>query len=328
VTYYVNAHGKLAKTIRPLVKWKTDKPVDTVDEARYWFGGGCPATYGLAVITGPSGLLMVDEDSYKAEFGGAIELPAGAWIEGGGGQGGRHVYVRNAHGARNTAGTIAPGVDSRGEGGLSIAAPTWTFFPDGRATQWLPAEPITALRWPASLPLAEQGSTAAQAAAPRPARTASPGTPEDVSAEWAIHEVERKCAAWCEVARGTGLHVATSTFFGSLLRYLLATGVAVDELEEAAEPWLERHPDWTGSLEGWDSAPELWEWCVARALEEPWRLVAASGFDARFPWPELIPPVPGPDAPPIDQLAWQLSSHAQQCRAAHRARLDMLRSRR
>lgn len=327
VTYYVNAHGKLAKNIRPLVKWKTDKPVDTLDEARYWFGGGCSATYGLAVITGPSGVLMLDEDSYKAEFGGALELPAGSWVESGGGQGGRHVYVRNALGARNTAGTIAPGVDTRGEGGLSIAAPTWTFFPDGRATQWLPVELMDRLPWPASLPLAEQGTPVARAVTAR-AHSFEDEGPSEVGEAWALRRLQEAHDEWRAVARGLGLHTATGRFLGVLLRYLLATGVPEDDLLDAAEPWLEQHPDWGGSIEAWDSLPDFWEWCVARAVAGRWTFVEPGGLDARFPWPELIPATPAYDAPPADALAWQLSRLAKSSRATARARLDSLRSRR
>ncbi|MEV6648076.1 bifunctional DNA primase/polymerase [Amycolatopsis sp. NPDC051371] len=275
---------KLAKRIIPLIRWKNDKPLDTLEEVQRWFGTGGPdVVFGLALITGPSGLLMYDEDSYKEAFGAAAEIPAGAWIEAGGGRGGRHIYLSNPDGLRNTAGKVAGGVDTRGVGGLSVAAPTWTFFPDGSATQWRTTWPIAQLPHPSQLPPPPTAVTEASKSTPTHARTgantavraqytSTPGTPMIVDRRRAAELVTQAHAEWLDVAQGSGLHTATLSFLGVLLRYLFATGVTDDDIRDEVVVWLEQHDDWAGSIEGWDSLPSLLEWSLEAAQAEPWQL--------------------------------------------------------
>jgi len=104
--------------------------------------------YGIAIATGPAGLLVVDLDPAKdnqpsgAETLADIErqhgrrLPA-TWTVATP-RGGRHLYYRRPLSARlgNTAGRLGPGIDTRAVGGYVVAPPTITKGPDG-GEYWL-----------------------------------------------------------------------------------------------------------------------------------------------------------------------------------------------
>lgn len=135
-------------TKRPAVtSWETRATVDPARVERCWSAG----PYGIGIACGPSGLLVVDLDVPKPA-GHLVTGAAGGWehfaaVCAAAGQpvplgtyavrtpsGGRHLYY--AHPApsdpagpgavelRNTAGTLAPLVDTRGKGGYVVAAGT------------------------------------------------------------------------------------------------------------------------------------------------------------------------------------------------------------
>ncbi|MEM9652485.1 MAG: bifunctional DNA primase/polymerase [Actinomycetota bacterium] len=104
--------------------------------------------YGIAIATGPAGLLVVDLDPAKDdEPSGAQTL---AELEERNGQhlpptwtvatprGGRHLYYRCPAVTRlgNTCGRLGPGIDTRAVGGYVVAPPTVTTGPDG-GEYWL-----------------------------------------------------------------------------------------------------------------------------------------------------------------------------------------------
>ncbi|MFJ2610559.1 bifunctional DNA primase/polymerase [Streptomyces sp. NPDC087425] len=114
------------------------------------------APFNVGIATGPSGLLVVDLDMPKTnspESKGSSDAPGGAATFGAlceraghavpdtyrvrTASGGEHLYFTAPHGIRltNTAGTIAPLVDTRGWGGYVVAAgsrtPTGPYEPLG-----------------------------------------------------------------------------------------------------------------------------------------------------------------------------------------------------
>lgn len=275
VTY--DGDGK--KTIRPLIKWQRepDSVVTTPAQVERWFGLTGQAQ-GLAIATGA--VLAVDLDEYKAGYAG-VELPAGGWLEQHTGRGGGHVYLSNPDGQRNTAGGLGAGVDTRGDGGLSVAAPTRCYHADGRITQWQAVRPVSELPRPEHLP----------AAPPPAARRAqrersAPGTATAVTPEAAAFSVARARDEWLACVRGTR-HETLIRYFAVLVRYRLAQGAEVSELIGELEAAALEHPD-AQAGEEFESVDGAISWAVDQARATPWRLQVAEGFDARF-----APPDPG-----------------------------------
>ena len=121
----LHALGKL-----PLVKWKhlqtTPAPAAQI---RMWWRRWPDANIGI--ITGPvSGLLVVDIDIKHGGIDTIAKLEAtrGSLItmEATTATGGAHLLFRYPDGADlgNTAGKLGPGVDTRGAGGMIVAAPS------------------------------------------------------------------------------------------------------------------------------------------------------------------------------------------------------------
>ena len=112
----------------------------TVDEStiRQWWQS--EPRYNIGVACGSlSGVFVVDVDSHEAEARLAkLETEHGKLpptvevitIRG------RHLYFRypSQHAVRNTTSRIAPGIDSRGQGGYVLAPPS--IHPSGRAYAW------------------------------------------------------------------------------------------------------------------------------------------------------------------------------------------------
>jgi bifunctional DNA primase/polymerase-like protein/primase-like protein len=112
----------------------------TVDEStiRQWWQS--EPRYNIGVACGSlSGIFVVDVDSHEAEARLAkLEAEHGKLpptvevitIRG------RHLYFRypSKHAVRNTTSRIAPGIDSRGQGGYVLAPPS--IHPSGRAYAW------------------------------------------------------------------------------------------------------------------------------------------------------------------------------------------------
>jgi hypothetical protein len=290
--------ARLVKDFRPLIRWKTDKPLDTAAEVQTWFGGGRSAVYGLAIITGPSGLLVLDDDGYKAGRGSSLPVPAGAWVEAGGGRGGAHVYLSNAAGLRNTANAVTA-VDSRGDGGLVIAAPTWAFFPDGSATQWRTARPLHELPAIAAAlpgPTPELMALRGDGGQARVRAARKPGAPEIISREWAAALVAQLRGEFLETAQGTGLRHQVMRFGCSLLRWHRACGLDDEAAAEELYEELAAHDNYLTWEETELPGGSTLEWCADMARMEPWRF--EGDWAASFPKaaPAETPPEPAPFA--------------------------------
>ncbi len=124
----------------PWVKWKTDGGSTDSDQIRNWWERRRRSN--VAILTGRnrSGLFVVDVDE---DHGGADtlhhlqerhgELPV--TLTATTGSGGSHLLFKHPEtGGRQTAGGLGPGVDTRAEGGLIVAAPS--LHRSGRRYTW------------------------------------------------------------------------------------------------------------------------------------------------------------------------------------------------
>jgi hypothetical protein len=122
-------HGKTPLTAHGLEDATTD-PM-TIET---WWGRWPEANIGIR--TGD--LVVVDEDRLGAleEFAAEVHetIPATGVVKTGSG---RHFYFNQPEGERirNTAGRLAPGIDTRGDGGYVVAPPS--VHPDGSIYEWL-----------------------------------------------------------------------------------------------------------------------------------------------------------------------------------------------
>lgn len=278
VTYQAN--GK--KRIQPLIKWVTepDQLVTRTDQVEKWFGP-IGAARGIAIATGPSGLFMLDSDAYK-DGADDRQPPPGAWVERHAGRGGWHAYLRNPTGARNTAGRLGAGVDSRGDGGLSVCAPTKSTHPDGTATQWLTDRGLNEL---GDLP---DAPAELLVVAPAVRHLGAVGQAAEVTPAQAQGSVEKLREAWMTSQAG-GRHHALVAFLGSLTRQRFAQGVAVHDVIGELEAAADAHPDAVAG-EVFESVPDAISWAIDKARSEPWVLVEETGLFA--PGAGESPPLP------------------------------------
>lgn len=135
---FINQYVKYGWTVVPVVKgekrpainWKdyqNRKP--TNDEIKEWFKD--PDT-GCGIITGrTSGVIVVDEDSYKAQ-GIEARLETPLVVKTGGG--GKHYYFKYQEGVHNSV-NRNNAIDVRGEGGFVVVPPTR--HPSGNNYEWL-----------------------------------------------------------------------------------------------------------------------------------------------------------------------------------------------
>lgn len=273
VTYDVA--GK--KSIKPLIQWQQhpEQRVTTSEQVERWFGL-TGAAQGLAVATGE--LLAVDLDEYKAGFEGTA-LPDGGWVETHTGRGGGHVYLANPDGQRNTAGAHGPGVDTRGDGGLSVAAPTRCYHADGRVTQWQTVRPVSELPRPEALPPAP-----APAVRQAQRQRSAPGTATDITLEAAAYSVARARDEWLSCVRGSR-HETMIRYLAVLTRYRLAQGAELSTLVGELEAAALEHPDAVAGEE-FATVDAAIGWAVNQARATPWRLAAPQGLEARFAAPD------------------------------------------
>ena len=100
------------------------------NEPRYNIGVACGSLSGIFVadVDGPEAEVRLAK--LEAEYG---KLPPTVEVIT---SRGRHLYFRypTAHAVRNTTSRIAPGIDSRGQGGYVLAPPS--IHPSGRAYAW------------------------------------------------------------------------------------------------------------------------------------------------------------------------------------------------
>jgi hypothetical protein len=256
------------KAVYPLIKWVADGPLTSHAEADRWFGSGDPRVMGIALATGPSGLMVIDEDTYKSSFRAAVDVPEG-WVQTSA-RGGRHVFTRLTAGQRNTAG--ANGIDTRAAGGLVIAAPTAAFHPDGSVTHWLSTRPLHELD-AAALPAAPADFLATLPRKTAPELVRQPGevaAPTVLTPGVAAAIVAEKRRTFLATPRGAGLHTAMQPYIGVLGRYLTALGCPEAELEGAVVEQLNEHVD--GPVDSWESLPGFLAWVWELIAAEPWRL--------------------------------------------------------
>jgi len=120
----------LKGTKRPAVNWKeyqTRKPTNS--ELREWFKD--PET-GVGLITGPaSGVVVVDEDTYKEKNTGKVPPTTPVSVKTGGG--GKHYYYKFVDGINNTVNRDLA-IDVRGDGGFVVLPPT--LHPSGKRYEW------------------------------------------------------------------------------------------------------------------------------------------------------------------------------------------------
>ncbi|MDU8996156.1 bifunctional DNA primase/polymerase [Streptomyces mirabilis] len=196
------------------------------------------APFNIGIATGPSGLLVVDLDLPKDNSNG--DAPCGAatfeaLCERTGqpvpttrrvrtASGGGHLYFAAPVGVRltNTAGSLAPLVDTRGWGGYVVGAgsttPAGPYITDDTAPAELPAwivrlleeptpRPVTPFAWPTI-----SGSRAATAALERECRTvlAAPEGEGNITLNRSAFKVGR-FVAWGDIVR----HVVEEAFQGA-----------------------------------------------------------------------------------------------------------------
>ncbi len=123
-------------TKMPAVNWKeyqTRKP--TNEELREWFKD---PDVGIGILTGAaSGVIVIDEDSYKEHLPGKTPPATPLVVKTGGG--GRHRYYKNVPGLKNTVNKELA-IDVRGEGGFVVVPPT--LHPTGNPYEWETELPI------------------------------------------------------------------------------------------------------------------------------------------------------------------------------------------
>ena len=175
-------------TKRPAIReWEQRASTDPDRIRRCWY----EARFGIGIATGPSGLVVLDLDPAATDDGpdGAAGLTTLAAARGvalaptftvATPRGGTHLYYRSPPGVRlrNTAGTLAPRVDTRAEGGYVVGP--GTVLPGGGyelvddtdpvelpawLVQALTARPAAALSGPTQTPCADPGAYVAAAVA-------------------------------------------------------------------------------------------------------------------------------------------------------------------
>ncbi|WP_192843753.1 phage/plasmid primase, P4 family [Aureimonas sp. D3] len=115
---------------RPLVSWGSESTTDSKQVLEYWsdFPGAM-----IGTPTGSrSGLYVIDIDEKNGKSGSASLAKLGWTVPEGmptvrTATGGRHVFCAWSDEFRNTEGALGVGVDTRGEGGLVILAPSIRF---------------------------------------------------------------------------------------------------------------------------------------------------------------------------------------------------------
>ena len=175
-------------TKRPAIReWEQRASTDPDRIRRCWY----EARFGIGIATGPSGLVVLDLDPAATDDGpdGAAGLTTLAAARGvalaptftvATPRGGTHLYYRSPPGVRlrNTAGTLAPRVDTRAEGGYVVGP--GTVLPGGGyelvddtdpvelpawLVQALTTRPAAALSGPTQTPCADPGAYVAAAVA-------------------------------------------------------------------------------------------------------------------------------------------------------------------
>lgn len=229
--------------------WDARATTDVTRIRRAWSGEG-PA-YGLGIACGPSGLVVVDLDTYKPgteipepwnRFGirtGEDVLDHLAGVHGGTitptytvrtPSGGTHLYYRTPEGVRygNTAGTIGWLVDTRAHGGYVVASPTVIGSGSYVVTDDRPTAPLP---WFLLDLLGTQRHTT-PAAAPKPLDARAERVPAYVTA--AVNGEVRKVSAALPGQHNHTLFCAAVALGQLVAGGALAEHTAYDALTDAA----------------------------------------------------------------------------------------------
>lgn len=135
---WINQYVKWGWSILPILPGLKRPAVDswtqyqkrrpTKDELRLWFED---PDMGVGVVTGAiSGIVVVDEDSYKKE-GTKLDLETPLRVISG--SGGRHLYFKYTQSISNAV-NKSKAIDIRGDGGFIVLPPTT--HPSGNKYQW------------------------------------------------------------------------------------------------------------------------------------------------------------------------------------------------
>ncbi len=135
------------KEKKPTLNNWTELPATTEEEARNYARRG-----NFGIRTGAiSGVVVLDIDPRHGGTTDGLDLPITPVVETGGG--GWHYYFRYPEGGLgNSASKLAPGVDSKGDGGQVVAVPS-VHPDDGKTYRWAPG------RSPADVPMADLPET-------------------------------------------------------------------------------------------------------------------------------------------------------------------------
>ena len=216
----------------PLREWQSRATTDP-DRVRSWFRTGHA---GVGVVTGGgSGLAVLDIDTRHGGERSVLdlqhrhgELPPTLWAQTG--SGGWHAYFTHPGGTVvSRAGKLGPGLDSKADGGMVVAAPT--LHASGRRYRWATdLEPAPMPGW-----LVDRLRPAPEAPRPTAAQlAASRARVRDPFLRAALDGEARKVAA---TVHGGGLHdrvLASAVALGGLVHLGLPEDDVVAALTAAA----------------------------------------------------------------------------------------------
>ena len=129
-----------AREKRPLIRWhEYQQRCATIDEINQWFRRW--PDINIAIVTGSiSGIVVLDIDPRHGGDKSLAEweqeqdpLPQTVEVKTGGG--GRHLYFKHPGGEIHNRVGLAPGIDSRGDGGCIVVPPS--IHPSGKVYRWV-----------------------------------------------------------------------------------------------------------------------------------------------------------------------------------------------
>lgn len=269
---------------RPTTRWRDEATADP-DRIAAWWQANPDANIGIACGVG-SGLVVVDIDDLEALQGLRARGPLPETLTARTPRGGLHLYYRHPGGqVPNTAGLLAPKVDTRGDGGYVVAPPST--LPNGRYT-WMVERDLAPLpQWIVEASRRTHNPVADDTFA---------GTPQgELGDRWGATVLERELAGL--VAAGEG--VRNDTLYHATLKVAGASkGGHVDE--GAARRQLEQ----VAVRIGLDPSE------VAATIESAWQVADERHPEERAVLPPVatgVPPAPAPQPAPSGGPASMLS---------------------
>ncbi|MBI1833906.1 MAG: AAA family ATPase [Candidatus Andersenbacteria bacterium] len=123
----------IKRTKKPLVEWKVFQTrLANDEELDQWFKGKSNLEVGIGLVTGKlSGVIVVDEDTYKQKEGAPAILST---LKSKTGRGGIHHFFQLHNELRNSVNDELA-VDIRAEGGFVVLPPT--IHPNGKQYEWI-----------------------------------------------------------------------------------------------------------------------------------------------------------------------------------------------